>query len=154
MENADARVVVCPSCGAKNRVLSGRAGDGPRCGRCHARLGGETESRPAQPVTVTDGTFAAEVERANVPVMVDFWAPWCGPCRTVAPMLEQLARERAGRLRVAKVNVDENPGLSRRFSVQAIPTLALFRDGALVAELRGALPKAALEAELARHGVR
>jgi thioredoxin 2 len=72
----------------------------------------------------------------------------------VAPVLEQLARERAGRLRVAKVNVDENPGLSRRFSVQAIPTLALFRNGVLVTELRGALPKAALEAELARHGVR
>jgi thioredoxin len=105
-------------------------------------------------VAVNEGTFAAEVERSPLPVLVDFWAPWCGPCRAVAPMLEQLAGERAGRLKIAKVNVDENPALSARFSVRAIPTLAIFRDGVIVDEIRGAVPKAALEARLAQHGLR
>jgi thioredoxin 2 len=140
----------CAKCGARNRVTPGR--EGARCGRCGAPLTG-VPTPSAKPVAVTDQTFGPEVERAPTPVLVDFWAPWCGPCRTIAPMLEQLARERAGRLKVAKVNVDENPALSRRFSVSAIPTLAIFRGGSLVAELRGALPKATLEAELARHGV-
>lgn len=142
-------VEVCPRCGAKNRVTPGRGG--PRCGRCGQVLTGAPA--PSSPVAVTDQSFGAEVERAATPVLVDFWAPWCGPCRTIAPMLEQLARERAGRLKVAKVNVDENPGLSRRFSVSAIPTLGIFKGGSMIAELRGALPKATLEAELARHGL-
>jgi thioredoxin 2 len=145
-----AAIRVCPSCGAKNRVVAGR--EHPSCGRCHADL----SAAPAaldRPVTVTEQTFAAEVERAAGPVLVDFWAPWCGPCRMVAPMLEQLARERAGRLKIAKVNVDENPALQARFGVQAIPTLALFRDGRLIDQIRGAVPKAALEQQLARHGL-
>jgi thioredoxin len=107
----------------------------------------------AHPVTVTEQNFRAEVEQSTLPVLVDFWAPWCGPCRAVAPMLEKLAGERAGRLKIAKVNVDENPALSARFSVSAIPTLALFRGGALIDQIRGAAPKATLEARLAQHGL-
>jgi thioredoxin 2 len=140
----------CARCGAKNRLPVERLADGPRCGRCGEAL----PAARTRPIEVSDQSFAAEVERATGPVLVDFWAPWCGPCRVVAPMLEQLAGERAGRLKIAKVNVDENPGLSARFRVQSIPTLALFRDGALVDEIRGAVPKATLEAHLAQHGVR
>jgi thioredoxin 2 len=147
----DSTIHVCPKCGAKNRVPVGRDADRPRCGRCHTAL--SATAATGQPVTVTDRTFHAEVEGAAVPVLVDFWAPWCGPCRVVAPMLEKLAGERVGRLKIAKVNVDENPALSARFAVRSIPTLALFRGGALIDEIHGAVPKATLEARLAEHGL-
>jgi thioredoxin 2 len=141
----------CPQCGAKNRVPVERTTDSPRCGRCHTAL--PATAVAAHPVAVTEQGFQAEVEKSAVPVLVDFWAPWCGPCRAVAPMLEQLAGERAGRLKIVKVNVDENPGLAARFSVRSIPTLALFRDGVLIDEIRGAVPKATLEQQLSRHGL-
>jgi thioredoxin 2 len=141
---------LCPGCGAKNRLQT-RRDEPARCGRCHAPL--PPPAKTARPVTVTDQTFRAEVEQSAGSVLVDFWAPWCGPCRAVAPMLEQLARQRSGRLKIAKVNVDENPGLSARFGIRSIPTLALFRGGAFVAELRGAVPKESLESWLAQHDV-
>ena len=144
---------VCPGCGAKNRVSVGRIAESPRCGQCKTALTG-APTAPSHPVVVSDQTFRAEVEQAALPVLVDFWAPWCGPCRAVAPMLERLAGERAGRLKIAKVNVDENPALSARFSVRSIPTLALFRGGVLIDEIHGAVPKATLEARLAELGVR
>ena len=128
--------------------------DQPQCGRCHAVLSASTAAAVGHPVVVTDATFSREVEQASVPVLVDFWAPWCGPCRAVAPMLEQLAKERGGRLKIAKVNVDENPALSARFSIRSIPTLALFRDGSLLDEIRGAVPRSTLEERLAGHGLR
>jgi thioredoxin 1 len=99
---------------------------------------------------VTDDTWAAEVEGSPVPVLVDFWAPWCGPCRAVAPVLDQLAGEYAGRVKIAKLNVDENPRTAARFAVQAIPTMILLAGGQVVDQVRGAVPRATLQALLAR----
>ena len=103
------------------------------------------------PVAVTDGTFQTEVLEAETPVLVDFWAEWCQPCKMIAPHLEKIATEQEGKLKIAKVNVDENPRLSSRFQVQAIPMLLLFKGGKVVEQVRGAVPKAALEAKLAPH---
>jgi thioredoxin len=104
----------------------------------------------ATPLTVTDATFAAEVERSPVPVLVDAWAPWCGPCRAIAPAIEQLAAELAGRIRVAKLNVDENPATAGRFDVRSIPTMLVMVGGREVDRIVGAQPKAAIKERLER----
>ncbi|MGH9196595.1 MAG: thioredoxin, partial [Acidimicrobiia bacterium] len=91
----------------------------------------------SKPLTVTDATFAAEVERSPLPVLLDLWAPWCGPCRMMAPMLDELAAEMAGRLRVAKLNVDENPVTTGRFNVRSIPTLLALKNGVEVDRIVG-----------------
>lgn len=144
---ADALLIRCPSCAATNRVPEARLAHGARpiCGRCKAPL-----PATAKPLTVTDASFAADVERAPLPVLVDAWAPWCGPCRTIAPMIEELAAEMTGRVRVAKLNVDENPATASRFGLRSIPTLLVFRDGAEVDRLVGAHPKADIVRRLSR----
>jgi thioredoxin 2 len=131
----------CPACGATNRVPVEKltAGLRPVCGRCKAPL-----ARAAAPVTVTDATFAAEVEQSPLPVVLDLWAALCAPCRTVAPIIEELASEMAGRLRFAKLNVDENPTTASRFNVRSIPTLLVLRGGREVDRIVGVHPKAAL----------
>jgi thioredoxin 2 len=145
MTTDTASLLRCPQCKAKNRVTRERLGEGPTCSRCHAALVPET------PVAVSDAEWATEVDASPMPVLVDFWAPWCGPCRTMAPVLDQLAAETKGRLKVTKLNVDENPRMAAAFQVQAIPTLILFDRGQKREEIRGALPKAALRARLDRH---
>jgi thioredoxin 2 len=135
----------CPSCGVINRVPHGRlqAGLQPVCGQCKAPL-------TAEPIIVTEATFAAEVERSPVPVLLDLWAPWCGPCRMIAPVLEQLARELAGRIRVVKLNVDENPQTAARFHVSSIPTLLLLKAGQEVDRIIGVQPKSEIVSRLER----
>jgi thioredoxin 2 len=144
---SDPQLIRCPSCGATNRVPLEKIAQGlqPVCGRCKTPL-------PVgnQPVTVTDANFATEVERSPLPVLLDMWAPWCGPCRMVGPVVEELAKEMAGRVRVAKLNVDENPATAARFKVQSIPTLLVLKNGQEVERIVGAQPKAAIVERLER----
>jgi len=125
--------MTCDSCNATNRVPLRRLGDRPVCGRCRRHLAID------RPVEVTDGTFDPLITESAVPVLVDFWAPWCGPCRMVAPELEKLASQKQGQLLVAKLNSDENPQVSQRYDVRAIPTLLLFRRGEEARRLQGAM---------------
>ncbi len=136
--------VRCGACGTANRIPAEKCHLRPRCGRCHAPLTVEqAESR-----IVTDDSFGDDVLRSPIPVLLDCWAPWCGPCRVLAPVIDGLARAYAGRVRVAKLNVDENPAVAARFAVQGIPTLLLFARGHLQDRLVGVQPRALLEARL------
>ena len=136
--------LVCASCGKKNRIRPSPKG-APHCGHCGKPL--------PWVVNATDATF--EVEAAAAPaVLVDLWAPWCGPCRYVSPVLEELARDFAGRLKVVKVNVDENPELTRRFEAMSIPTLVILRGGRVVDRITGALPKSDLTVRLTPYLIR
>ncbi|HEY1155219.1 MAG TPA: thioredoxin [Arthrobacter sp.] len=132
-------LLACPSCGKTNRVPAQASGH-PRCGNCKADL--------PWIVAAGDNDFAAVAEQSPVPVLVDFWAAWCGPCRMVSPVLDKLARERPGKLKLVKVDVDKSPGLSRRFDVQAIPTLMVLVDGKVAARQAGAAPAEVLRSWL------
>jgi thioredoxin 2 len=142
---AEPQLIRCPSCGATNRVEPAKPQQGlePVCGRCKTPLLISTHA-----ITVTDATFSAEVERSPLPVLVDMWAAWCGPCRMVAPIVDQLAAELPGRVRVAKLNIDENPATPSRFGVRSIPTLLIFKDGQEVDRIVGAVSKPAIVSKL------
>jgi thioredoxin 2 len=128
-------VVVCPNCGKNNRVPAAARGT-PRCSNCHRPLPWIVEG--------SDADFADVADQATIPVLVDLWAPWCGPCRMVSPVLESLAHQFAGRVKLVKVNVDESPALAQRFQARGIPMLLVLRGGRTVAEQVGSAPEQVL----------
>ncbi len=134
-------VVQCPSCAQRNRVPYGRLGAETRCGQCRAPL-----SAPSEPIETPDSaSFDATIAQASLPVVVDFWAPWCGPCRMVAPELANVAKRNAGRYLIVKVNTDALPDLGERFRIMSIPTMAVFVDGREAGRTTGARPAPEIE---------
>jgi thioredoxin 2 len=142
---AEPDLIRCTHCGTTNRVAveKRRLGKAAVCGKCKSVL----QSVDDKPLTVTDSSFAELVEQSPIPVLLDMWAPWCGPCRMVGPVVDLLAQELSGRVRVGKMNVDENPLISARFGIQSIPALLIFHGGREVDRMVGAQPKA----EILRH---
>jgi thioredoxin 2 len=133
------RVIACPYCNTKNRIPAERLGEHPRCGKC------KRDIFAAKPVELTEDNFRQQVLESELPVLVDFWAPWCGPCKTMAPAFEQAAAALEPEVRLAKLNTDEAQQLAGQYGIRSIPTLILFRDGKPVAQQAGAMMAAQIE---------
>jgi thioredoxin 2 len=127
----------CPGCGKSNRIPAAHLADTGRCGACKAALPPQNE-----PIEADDSSFAEIVREAKVPILVDFWAPWCGPCRMAAPEVKELARETAGKALILKVNTEESPQLAAQFGVQSIPNFVVLREGRTVFQQAGLVPRA------------
>ena len=135
-------VTTCSSCGQRNRMAYSRLRAETRCGKCHTSI-----TPPGEPIETPDAaTFDAALAQSDLPIVVDFWAPWCGPCRMVAPELAKVASRHAGDYLILKVNTDAIPELGERFKIRSIPTMALFGGGREVARTAGARPAADIEA--------
>lgn len=137
--------LVCPHCGAVNRVPAERLGEHPKCGKCGDPV------LPAAPIELTAAQFDRFVARDGLPVLVDFWAPWCGPCKQFAPTFSQMAGQYVGQVRFAKVNTEVEQGLASRHAIRSIPTLAIFKGGRELDRVSGALPGPQLAAWLRQH---
>jgi thioredoxin 2 len=135
---AETVLVACPDCHALVRVPSARLGEHPKCSSCKSEILGHA------PTALDEQSFTAHITRAELPVLVDFWAPWCGPCRMMAPVLDGAAPQYATRLQIGKVNTDEQPRIAERFGIRSIPTLILFHHGKEIARQSGALDGARL----------
>lgn len=131
--NESFQVVVCPGCHSANRFPSARLGDGPRCGKCKQPL------FTGEPIELTDQSFDRHLKRSDIPLVTDFWAAWCGPCKMMAPFFEQAAAQLEPRVRLVKVNTDENPMLAQRYRINSIPTTVVFKGGREVARQPGAM---------------
>jgi thioredoxin 2 len=135
------RLVKCPSCGTTNRLPPTQPGRATVCGKCKTPLDVSTATTDGRPLAVTDATFAEQVEQSKIPVLLDLWAEWCGPCHMLAPTVDQLSAELAGKVKVAKLNIDQNPNTANRFGVRSIPTLLILKSGREVDRLVGVQPK-------------
>jgi thioredoxin 2 len=125
--------IVCPHCDATNRIPSARLGDKPKCGRCHK------SPFTGQPIELTNATFQKHIGGSDIPIVVDFWAPWCGPCKMMAPQFAEAAKQLEPHVRLAKVNTEIEQELAAKFGIRSIPTLALFKGGREVSRQAGAM---------------
>ena len=134
------RHIVCPTCTAVNRVPAAKDASEAKCGKCHKPL------FTGHAVPATAETFAKHIQKNDIPVVVDFWAEWCGPCKMIAPILDEVASEYSGRLKIAKLNIDENQGTPPKYGIRGIPTLMIFKNGNIEATKVGAVSKSQLTA--------
>jgi thioredoxin len=139
------KIYTCAHCGAGNRVPENKNAKEAKCGKCHKPIGNAAASKP---IEVTDYTFEKEVIKHPGVVLVDFWASWCGPCRMMGPVIDELSGKYAGKIKFAKMNVDQNRIVPSKYSIQSIPALMIFKNGEMVKSLVGARPKEELEAQL------
>ncbi len=140
MTQTDSYMMRCNNCGTKNRIPTDKIGSVAKCGKCRAPINTD-ELAIEKPVIVTDDDFEANVLKASLPVLLDCWAPWCGPCKMIGPVMDELAGEWKGRIKICKLNTDENPVISTKYQINSIPTMLIFDNGQLKDTLVGALPK-------------
>ena len=143
----DSIVTGCRKCGTKNRVPCSRLTDKVFCGRCHSPLIVQCDDHP---IIVNDANFHSEVLNSSLPVLVDFWAPWCGPCRTMTPIIDKIAKKYVGRIKVVKVNVDESPRSASQHGIRSIPSLLMFLKGKVVDTVVGSQSQENLEMHISK----